>query len=1389
MSCIVPRTCTEVLPHDAEPARHAVSRPLADFRAARAYVLLGDPGSGKSTSFEAERDALGEEASPVISARNFLTFDHDAEWRGKTLFIDGLDEVRAGSIDARTPFDAIRRKLDSLGKPCFRLSCREADWLGASDRANLDRVSPDSQVEVLRLDPLTHEDATEILRGHPHVNDARAFMATASEKGVDGFLRNPQSLDLLARVVGGAGSWPTSRLELFEEACRQMVRECNPEHLAAARSAVGARVASAERLLDAAGHLCAVQLIAGVAGYALTPDEESHDFPSVDRCDEEWNTGAVSRGHGESHTRALRGALTTKLFSAVGPGRHSPVHRHIAEFLGARYLARLIGRGEGRIRPRTRGGVPARRVVSMMTGCDGVIVTELRGLSAWLAAQSPIARRHLIARDPIGVGLYGDIGQFSAEEKRALLACLRGQAPRLGRAYRTAGAFAALATSEMEAAFREILTGSSRAHEQQVFLNFLLRVLARGGPLQDLSDVLLGIARDEKRPSHLSAGGLDAFIHNCPDSTERTLRLRELLADVQRELIPDPNGELLGTLLMQLYPAELPPSAVWDYFSEAPNPAFWGRYFFFWQHHIVESSAVAEVAELLDALAQRQDTLWPVLESRRLQDMPVRLLARGLKALGDQVDTSRLYDWLGVGPDPVLIRVADGCLARVRSWLEERPALQKQILVEGTRRYAALGDEAFWRGANQIERRRLYGSARPADFGSWCLEQAETAADQRVAKYFLRCAMDAVRAPSDDRELSLDVMERRVQAHPVLAGVYAELQCGERETELMSRRHARRRRRHDVEDEREHQERLAYIRSHEASLRENRCPPALLHQLAAAYCGLLIEADGDTPTARLRNLFGDDERLTEAALKGLRGTIYRADLPDVDEIIGLRDQQREHYLALPALMSLQEMECTAPDELGRLDTDQTRKALAFHYCTRGLAEPDWYRRLVESQPALVADLLIRSATPEIRNRRAHVAGLSELAHDHEHAQIARMASLPLLRAFPIRCAARQMTDLCYLLWSAIRHADPAALLDLIADKLSRASMDVAQRAHWLAAGLILSPATYLEMVEAFAAGKERRVRHLFELFERHPLQLVPIETLGVPALQLVIRLAGSSFGPWASSATGGVTEVTPDMNAAERVQWMIRGLADIPTEQASSALESLAADPALSRWRPELLRAQDDQRVVRRDAAYRHPDVEQVCRTLNDGQPANAGDLAALVMDRLDEIADRIRNGNTDDWRQYWNEDPHGQPVKPKTENSCRDALLSDLRPQLPDGVDAQPEGQHAGDRRADIRISYRDFQVPVEVKRNGHRDLWSALRDQLIAHYARDPGADGHGIYLVFWFGNTDGRRAPPPPSGTRPGDPGALRMRLEASLTPDEARKISVRVIDVSAPTAALR
>ena len=129
MNKIVPRTCKEILPPDSD--RDKGSLPLKEFRSATAYVLLGDPGSGKTTAFETECEALGDDAC-FITARDFLALDLDShpEWRGKTLFIDGLDEIRASAYDARVPLDKIRNRIDKLGKPRFRISCRGGDWLG-----------------------------------------------------------------------------------------------------------------------------------------------------------------------------------------------------------------------------------------------------------------------------------------------------------------------------------------------------------------------------------------------------------------------------------------------------------------------------------------------------------------------------------------------------------------------------------------------------------------------------------------------------------------------------------------------------------------------------------------------------------------------------------------------------------------------------------------------------------------------------------------------------------------------------------------------------------------------------------------------------------------------------------------------------------------------------------------------------------------------------------------------------------------------------------------------------------------------------------------------------------------------------------------------------------
>ena len=74
-------------------------------------MLIAEPGAGKTTAFKAEAES---QDGTYVTVRNFRTFDDRPEWRGTTLFLDGLDESRAGAEDGRTPLDDIRKKLSSL---------------------------------------------------------------------------------------------------------------------------------------------------------------------------------------------------------------------------------------------------------------------------------------------------------------------------------------------------------------------------------------------------------------------------------------------------------------------------------------------------------------------------------------------------------------------------------------------------------------------------------------------------------------------------------------------------------------------------------------------------------------------------------------------------------------------------------------------------------------------------------------------------------------------------------------------------------------------------------------------------------------------------------------------------------------------------------------------------------------------------------------------------------------------------------------------------------------------------------------------------------------------------------------------------------------------------
>lgn len=1355
----VPRTVRRLRRADAEPAP-GKPRPLAEFRDAHAYVLLGDPGAGKTTAFRTEDAADG--SSQLVTARQFLRSapKNHAEWRDMTLFIDGLDEMRAGVTDPRQPLDRILERLEGLGRPRFRLSCRAADWLGRNDEGEIASQADGGGFEILHLDPLSGEDIREILevRG---TEDIEGFLHEASERGIDGLLRNPQSLELLVAAVA-EGSWPGGRLDTFQMACRKLARESNMEH-EAARSCSPMPVPD---ILHAAGQLSALLLLSGNEHVSVGRDDDPGHLSLQDIADADH--------------AALKLAMGTRLFSMdsheePAANRFSPVHRHIGEFLGAQYL-------DGRV----RDGVPASRILSLMTGEDGGVVPELRGLSAWLAALNAEARIPLIKTDPIGVALYGDARRFSNDEKQRLLEGLSAQANRLNLWNWPTLALGSLVNEDTPALLRRYVSDADRSDGRQTSADLLLRGLCIVRRDASFIDVLDRVVRDTTWWYRVRISALRALVGVHDHDPAVVARLRTLLDEIVVGDVPDEDDELRGKLLIALYPQHIEPPKIWDYLSARVRTGFLGLHRLFWSRHFLENTAAGDVKPLIEELRQRGSPLLQLLDAHRLREIVFSLVARALEDCPCDTGIPALYDWVDLlldGDFHESTSARDGEFSPVNSVLLGRPKLHKQLLLEGLIRHTA--EDGFNYHAAKLQLSLLRDGA-PPDFATWCLRKAVELADSQpqVARELLEWT-GAWHGPRPEGAPAREDVCAAIAGHRGLEEHFERLTRprgipdGERQLETGIADYRRKR-------EQEHAEFMTYVRGHRDALAAAECSVPLLDLIAGAYLGVNRRDRDLSPVDRVRKLLDSDEELVSAALEGLCRIVSRPEVPGLEEIIRLDEGERRSLYARPVLAGLEERHRVDVDALEGLGEEVVVRSLALYYLTPlGMASrPDWYIEALGSRPAAVASALVQVHESRIRRDTATNEHVYFLAHDSRGRSVCHLALPDLLGGFPVRCTERQVSLLHAILLAAVRYLDRRELEELIGARTSPAGMDLPQRALWLVAGLSVRPGKYAPELVAFVEdGRDVRARHVVESLTHGDFSL-STDALEAPELRSLIETFGKRYMPWRASgnAAGTAAYVADERLQVEGMmtRWA-NALALDPDLGASEALTNLAENPTLAEWHHVLAEARDRQIVARRRATFVIPSLEAVQATLANAEPANAADLATLAADRLQQLAHRIRDGSTDDWRQYWSEGEHGRVTEPKHEDSCRDALLSDLEGLLPEGVDARREAYYAENKRSDIRVAYGGFAVPVEIKKSTHRNLWSAIERQLIPKYLRDPESGGHGIYLVLWFGPEG---IPVHPSGRRPRTPCELRERLEAGVPDQHRLKIRVIVVDVSNP-----
>lgn len=1339
---LVPRRVRWV--NDPEnPARESRPEAMDEFRNRPAWVLLGEPGAGKTEALKAEKEAAGGE---YLSIAEFVQAGDVSRWRGMPLFLDGLDEVRGGSDNGSTLL-RVRERLRTLGNPRFRIACRAADRFGATDRADIEGASPDGRIAVLFLEPLRGENILAILGRNHGIEDPVAFVERVEALGLSSMLDNPQTLGLLAQAIRGErGEWPKTRQDTFLLACRQLAEEANKRHRDKARH----QLPSTEQLLDAAGQLCAVLLLSDKTGVALDPERANERFPYL------WDCAPPD-------AEAASRAVGTKLFRPENEERFVPSHRSIAEFLAARWLAAQID----------QHGLPLGRILNLMFGRDGRTVAGLRGLYGWFALYCQGARTRLIEADPLTVVVYGDPKPLPREDKRRILAGLRREAEHHGAFHQdatSAHAFGALADAGLAEDFIAALTSPERDDTAQSFAYCIANVLAEGEVVPALAATLKDVVADDTRWGAVRTTALRAWMGLQPEPQEAVA----LLDEINEDRVADPDDELAGGLLRHLYPKDIAAESLLSYLHVPKERNLFGSYVAFWGGELPTVALESHLPVLLDRLAARSDLPWHDADDFHLKRIAGALLSRGLEVHGTQVNNERLFAWLGIGFDEYGdSRREETDRATIAKWIETHPDLHKALL---SLCFARCQTHRLPRYCIDTLAKRLHGAAAPEDLGRWHLEQASVTDDDKLAQVHLSAAVEALMYDRGSRGLTLEQIVAWGDSHPEKKDWLRPLLAWE----IPEGRLKRNVRIREIEQKRSdtRRARTIHVNEHVPAIRSGTAGAGVMHELAGVWMSRYADIPGSTPAERFESYCENGLDVLAAAESGFLHCPARNDLPTVGEIIDTAIHQREHFIRRPCLVGMELRWRQGQFAIASLSDECLRRMLAFRLTDGTGGPPQWFAHLVVQCPSLVAEVLAEYASAAFGSKLDYVNCIHLLGRDPDYREVATIAVPRLLERFPVRARSTQLRSLEHLLKAALRY-DVAQLPALVKSKTALKGIDVAQRVFWLTAGMLLDAEQYEASLWRYVGKSWARANHLAEFLS---------QPLGGPSddyrlssgtlARLIELLAPHAELEWGSGGT-----VTDAMRRGDQVSALITRLGSLATDDAAREIDRLLAVPALRKLKFALETARHQLRSRQRESGFRFLPLSGVVQVLANEAPASAADLAALVLDHLDELAGEIRHENDDGFRAFWNIE-HGKAPSKRAENHCRDALLSRLRARLrPFGIDCQPEADRANDKRADILVSFRnEFELPIEIKRDDNDSLWTALRAQLIARYANAPRAAGHGIYLVLWFGlnglpgATDG--------GKRPRSPEELRARLEAQLDPSERRQVFVRVLDVSWP-----
>ena len=593
------------------------------------FILLAEPGMGKTSVLR----ALAEESGlTCVTAAQIVSSARSPQ--GYQLFIDAFDEAR--NINDLSLLSTINQVVKQNALNMLGISCRIADWHNNYLENLTDHIPSPRIFELL---PLSLEQQISVLtqEDYGYIKCPQDFIKQAQTKGFHELLGNPQTLMLLAKSVkSSAGEFPDSKNQAYDLACKQLLREHNHVH--------DAQLSSEIVRWQAAGWLASIALLADspLISTTLNIPSEINESQVTNLSQLELPAHQSQNGF---NREVLLEILRSRMFRSDN-GLYSFTHRSVAEYMAAQYLANEL----------QVGNLSPNRLASVML-FQGFLINNLRGLAGVRASLNPEMKAYLFQADPAAVIDYGDLTLLTISDKEELIEIFASHEQtdyQWGR-WSNSAQYQPLADGSMQDFISqwlcERLISNSDNDKKYIVAEVLLSAILSQPKSEYWSALLAQLIQNPEIPPVTRQRAVKVWLVHEGDSEKRANMINWVYQNQQY----DPEKEMLGRLLENLYPDVISPEEVLDYWS-APNEHYIGAFLMFWNHSLERKTLDDSLLPLLKSFENKvnngiyikdSNSPYQIFDYHSVPRDFSKIVIRAIVSFGESVDIEVLSTWLG----------------------------------------------------------------------------------------------------------------------------------------------------------------------------------------------------------------------------------------------------------------------------------------------------------------------------------------------------------------------------------------------------------------------------------------------------------------------------------------------------------------------------------------------------------------------------------------------------------------------------------------------------------------------------------------------------------------------------------------------------------------------